>query len=299
METYYYNPAPIVLFVYNRPCHTRQTVEALQKNVLASESDLYIFADGPKRNATEECLYNIYKVRQYIHTIVGFKNIFIDESINNIGLDNSIIKGVSKILQNNNKAIILEDDIVTHYTFLQYMNDCLIKYYDNDNIYMISGFSCNIKLPKWYQKYIYLLHRPSSWGWGIWSNRWNKIIWDKQQLSIENFSQKQKNKFNRGGNDLYRMFSSFYENKIMPWDIRFAYNMYLYNTLCIYPRFSFINNIGFDGSGEHCGEINTKGFTAASPNSYIPKDLPNSINYSPIVEYRFRQFLKRYDKINK
>ncbi|MFP4485866.1 MAG: hypothetical protein ACLFOC_02830 [Campylobacterales bacterium] len=31
---------PIVLFVYNRPDHTWQTVEALQKNELASEADI-------------------------------------------------------------------------------------------------------------------------------------------------------------------------------------------------------------------------------------------------------------------
>ena len=289
------NLAPIVLFVYNRPWHTKQTVEALKKNELASKSDLYIFSDGPKPDASKECLTNIAKVRHYIHTIVGFKNIFIEESTNNIGLDNSIINGVSKIIQHNNKAIILEDDIVTHYTFLQYMNDCLIKYYNNDNIYMISGFSCNIELPQWYQKYIYLLHRPSSWGWGIWSNRWNKIIWDKQQLSIADFSQRQKNRFNRGGNDLYRMFVSYYKNEIMPWDIRFAYNMYLNNALCIYPRFSFINNIGFDGSGEHCGERNTKKFTAVYPNYYIKDNLPDSIYFNPVVEYRFRQFLKKYE----
>ncbi len=30
--------APIVLFVYNRPWHTKQTIEALQKNELASEN---------------------------------------------------------------------------------------------------------------------------------------------------------------------------------------------------------------------------------------------------------------------
>jgi len=43
MKIYFNNLSPIVLFVYNRPWHTRQTVEALQKNELAEESELFIF----------------------------------------------------------------------------------------------------------------------------------------------------------------------------------------------------------------------------------------------------------------
>ena len=48
--------SPIVLFIYNRPEHTRQTLEALASNTLAQESDLFIYADGPKDNATPETL---------------------------------------------------------------------------------------------------------------------------------------------------------------------------------------------------------------------------------------------------
>lgn len=286
--------APIILFVYNRPWHTQQTVEALQKNELAAESDLFIFADGPKTDASEECLDKIKKVRQYIHTIDGFKSITIKEAISNIGLDTSVIRGVSQILLNYKYAIVLEDDIVTHSLFLKYMNDCLVKYHNEPIIYMISGFSCNINLPSCYRKYLYLIHRPSSWGWGIWNDRWEKIEWDKSKYSFKNFTQRQKNLFCRGGNDLFRMFSFFYEKDIMPWDLRFAYTMYNNNALCIYPRYSFVNNIGFDNSGEHCGYMDTKVFTAPTPESYNTSDLPKRLFFNPFVEYRYRQFLKKH-----
>ena len=42
--------APIILFVYNRPWHTRKTIEALQKNELADQSDLIIYSDAPKND---------------------------------------------------------------------------------------------------------------------------------------------------------------------------------------------------------------------------------------------------------
>jgi len=48
------NLAPIVLFTYNRPWHTMQTVEALKKNELAQESELFIFSDGWKNEYNKE-----------------------------------------------------------------------------------------------------------------------------------------------------------------------------------------------------------------------------------------------------
>ena len=40
--------APIVLFVYNRIEHTKKTIEALQKNTLANQSELFIYSDASK-----------------------------------------------------------------------------------------------------------------------------------------------------------------------------------------------------------------------------------------------------------
>ena len=60
------NLAPIVLFVYNRPKHTQDMIEALAKNNLAKESDVYIFSDNAKR---EKDIENVRKVRTYIDSI--------------------------------------------------------------------------------------------------------------------------------------------------------------------------------------------------------------------------------------
>lgn len=63
--------SPILLFVYNRLSHTRRCVEALLKNSLASESELFIYADGAKDTTQKEM---VNEVREYIHSIKGFKN---------------------------------------------------------------------------------------------------------------------------------------------------------------------------------------------------------------------------------
>jgi len=68
--------SPIVLFTYNRLWHTKQTVEALQKNMYAEQSQLFIFSDGPKTEKDEQ---KVKEVRKYLKTIKGFKNIEIME----------------------------------------------------------------------------------------------------------------------------------------------------------------------------------------------------------------------------
>ena len=104
------NLAPIVLFTYNRPWHTKQTIEALQKNELAKESELFIFSDGGKDEASWE---KVNEVRDYLKTTNGFKKVILTFQDKNIGLADSIISGVTKIVNQYGKIIVLEDDIVT------------------------------------------------------------------------------------------------------------------------------------------------------------------------------------------
>src|SRR5690242_14206934 len=102
-------PSPIALFVYNRPDHTRQTIEALRKNTLAPESDLYVCSDGPKPNAVDA----VNATRAHLRTISGFKSVSIHENETNKGLANSIISGVSRVLETHDTIIVVEDDLVT------------------------------------------------------------------------------------------------------------------------------------------------------------------------------------------
>ena len=147
--------APIILFVYNRPWHTQQTVEALQKNELSSESDLVIFADGPKANATEEQKEKISQVREYTHKISAFKSVTIYEKEINCGLANSVIAGVTEIINKFGKVIVVEDDLVTSRYFLNFMNETL-DFFENDEwIFSVSGYNYSseiLKIPSNYKK---------------------------------------------------------------------------------------------------------------------------------------------------
>ena len=196
------NLSPIVLFVYNRPRHTQQTIEALQKNELASESNLIIYSDEAKTENEQE---NVDKVRLYIEQIDTFNKVTIIKREKNWSLANNIIDGVTKVVNQYEKIIVLEDDLVTSPYFLKYMNEALDFYKDEEKVMSISGFSYPVKIPKNYNKDVFIFYRPCSWGWAIWKNEWNVIDFNITKNNEIFKNESLQNKFNRGGDDLFDM----------------------------------------------------------------------------------------------
>ncbi|MGS0525317.1 hypothetical protein ACU8V7_09110 [Zobellia nedashkovskayae] len=146
--------APICLFTYNRLSETRQTVEALQKNYLAKDSNLFIFSDGPKNESSS---HKVNAVREYLKSIDGFKSITIYESIENKGLANSIISGVTQVIEKYGKVIVVEDDLVLSENFLSFMNKSLTYYKTIPKVFSISGFCLKITAPKKFQYDMFFL----------------------------------------------------------------------------------------------------------------------------------------------
>ena len=257
--------SPIVLFVYNRPEHTCRTIEALKENEFASDSVIYIFADGPKQDATEEQLSRISNVRKIIHTITGFKDIIIEESEHNKGLANSVIGGVTKIIKQHGKVIVVEDDLLTHPFFLRFMNEALDYYENEKRIFTIGGMTDKINIPASYKKNILVSQRVESWGWATWADRWLSAEWDITKYSIwGSKSPKEVSKLCRWGDDLWSMLQSQAQGKSDSWAVRWQYNMSKQDKYCLRPVCSFVTNVGLDGSGVHCGASDT-GIAPAAP----------------------------------
>ena len=250
--------APIILFVYNRPWHTEQTLRALMANDLASESELFIYADGPKETATEEQLQKIQEVRQLIRKDQWCGKVHIIESDKNKGLANSVIKGVSDVVNKYGKVIVLEDDLKTSPTFLTYMNKSLEYYESYNSVYSISA-DIPMKMPliEDYDYDVFVSYRNFSYGWGTWKNRWNNVDWRMHTYSMIDTDKHIQSAFNRGGDDLYNMLQAQKDGLIDSWAVRFTLAHFINHAVSIMPTQTFVNHIGFDGSGIHCsGGIN-------------------------------------------
>lgn len=275
--------APIVLFTYNRLWHTQQTVEALQRNLLASESELFIFSDGGKNEGDWK---KVYAVREYLHTIDGFKKTHITEQKENKGLANSIIDGVTKIVNEYGRIIVLEDDLVTSKYFLQYMNDALKIYETCEEVACISGYTYPIDtLPD-----TFFIKGTDCWGWATWKRGWDLFNANGKELLEQICSRGLEAEFDFENSYPYtQMLKDQINGKNNSWAIRWYASAFLNNKLCLYPKKTFVQNIGFDGSGTHCG--NTQEFDAKFITDYA---CPTKISTVEDLQMRKRisDFLK-------
>lgn len=246
------NRAPVAIFVYNRMDHLKKMMDLLEKNLLVTESELYIFSDGGKNEADTE---KVKGVRQWIHEYEKksqFKTVHIFEKEHNCGLANSIINGVSQIFEKHDRVIVLEDDLLVAKFFLKYMNEALDYYEKEKNIWSISGYTPNLEGLLTYEKDVYLNYRPYSWGWATWKNRWELVDWQVKNYKRERFNRNIRKKFMRGGNLMPSMLRAQMNGKVDSWYVRWAYEASKRDMLTVYPAKSLVQNIGLDGSGTHC-----------------------------------------------
>ena len=277
--------APIVLFVYNRLEHLVQTIEALQKNTLAGESEVIIFSDGPQPYNSSK----VMRVRNYIHTIKGFKSIKVITRKTNYGLARNVISGVSEVFKTHDRVIVLEDDLITSPDFLDFMNGCLETYGDDKRIFSITGYSPNIKLGS-YSKDIYLTHRPGSWGWATWKDRWDRVDWEVSDFERFIHNKKLRKEFNRGGEDSSVMLLRQMRGEIDSWAIRFHYSCFKNGGYCVYPVRSRVKSTGTDGSGRHIGK--TSKFDLPYNLGRAPFILDPEIRDNDKVSKRFANFYR-------
>ena len=241
--------APVILFAYNRPEHTKKTLRSLQQNYLADESTLIIYIDGPKNNATEEQLQNIIKVKEVVREQLWCKDVKIIEATENKGLAASVISGVTNTVNKYGKAIVLEDDLVSDKWFLKFMNDALDTYENHLDVICVSGYIYPVdkSLPE-----SFFLKGADCWGWATWKRAWDILDMNGVELLKKIEDNNLAADFNFFNTYPYtQMLKDQITKKNNSWAILWYASAYLNNKYTLYPGKSLIHNIGIDGSGTH------------------------------------------------
>lgn len=277
--------SPIALFVYNRLDNTQKTVEHLKANSLASESILYIFSDGGKDEISWK---KVQEVRNYLHTITGFKEIHIIERPENFYLERNITEGIAQVLEEHETIIVLEDDICTSPSFLEYMNNSLAKYNDSPKVMHIAGFT-NLYIPQMGDTYF--THHMSGWGWATWKSKWNYFThYQTREEALSGLSDKDFKKLEYNGN--FTCLKSLDKNPI-PWDICWEICIYKNKGLCLHPTHTLVKNIGIT-NGTHFNSIKLFGWyeydRPFKTKSIILRNTP--IEENPLIEKMYEEALK-------
>jgi len=235
--------APVCVFSYKRLDSLKECIENLKLCRYSEETELFIFNDGPK-NPKDETI--IEEVRTYLKKVKGFKTIELYFSPTNRGLANSIISGVTSVIEKYGKVIVLEDDLIVTPNFLTFMNQTLDFYKENADVFSISGFSLPLKAPENFKYDVYFLPRACSWGWATWKEKWQQVDWTISDYNTFSRNKKSIADFNNGGSDLSGMLKKQMEGKIDSWAIRWCYNQFKMHSYTAYPVISKVNNMGFN-----------------------------------------------------
>jgi GT2 family glycosyltransferase len=278
------NLAPIALFVYNRPEHTRRTLAYLQKNLLADESRLFIFSDGPKTTADKD---KVDEVRALANEVTGFKSVKVITRKENLGLANSIIIGVSQLVSEFGKIIVFEDDLISSPYTLQYFNEGLTKYQHDDAVMHIGAYMYDLDdktLPDAF------FHRiATSWGWATWARAWRDFEPDIDKLMAQ-FNVEKKYDFSIGYTmNFWKQMEEIKAGRNNSWAIRWYASIFLKGGLTLNPSRSLVHNIGHDGTGVHSNIENMYGVNISKKPI---KDFPVDLKENEQAHNAIKRFLK-------
>jgi hypothetical protein len=239
-------PSPVALFAYTRAEHLCSTVESLSRNTIAKETVLYVFSDGP-RTAQDEG--KVEAVRNYVREIKGFADVNLVTSDQNRGLSASIVGGVDRVLAKHESLIVLEDDLATSPFFLQYMNDALRCYQDDQRVVSVHGYMYPVdgSLPE-----TFFIRGADCWGWATWRRGWKVFNSDGRALLREIKRRRLTRSFNLNGAFNYlQILQDQVVGRNDSWAIRWHAAAFLADMVTLYPGRSLVQNLGTDGSGTH------------------------------------------------
>ena len=240
--------APVALFCYMRPEHLARTLDALQRNPEAARTHLRVYCDAPRKPGHQAA---VDAVRRLVDGIAGFASVTRIHRSHNMGLARSIIDGVSSTLQEYDRVIVLEDDLVLSPHFLGYMNAALACYAHDTQVASIHGYCYPVPEPL---PETFFLQGADCWGWATWSRAWAGFEPDGERLLVQLTQRALVRDFDLDGSYPYTaMLRGQIAGRNDSWAIRWHASCFLRGLLTLYPGRSLVVNIGNDASGTHCG----------------------------------------------
>ncbi len=240
--------APIAVFAFRRLDHLQKTLRSLEQCEGYSGREVVIFSDAARPGKPEEALA-VANVRAWLRRWCRVEGAVLVEAKKNLGLKESIVSGVSSLVEAHGRVIVLEDDLILSRQFLNFMNESLETFKDREDVVQVSGYMVpnDMNLPQ-----VGLLRAPGSWGWGTWRRAWKNYSDDPISL-VEQVRSGDSSRFNF--DDTYDSLEALERNasgSLETWAVRWYASVFLRGGLTVYPARSLVRNIGFGDDGTNC-----------------------------------------------
>ena len=285
---------PILLIAFNRPEHTRRTIDALR---VQAPPVVFVFQDGPRAKRPDD-IENCKLVRQVVENEINWScelHTFFSET--NRGCRDAIIFAITEVLKIHESVIVVEDDIITSPAFYTYMCKALEYYKDRKTVFSISGHSHSpnkFVVPQDYDYDVFASPRLFNWGWGTWRDRWDKADWSFSYYDELMKHPHEQAAYCRGGDDLMPMLIDEKQGRSSAWDVQFAFAHFRNHAVSIVPCVSYTYNIGMDGSGTHCNAMTmVKCNTEILNQNLNPRFLDNLYFDNRIINLLYSAFARK------
>lgn len=239
-------PAPVLIYVYNRVANFRRCIEALSKDLLASNTKVYIASDGALTNDIKPVIEEIRHIAYSYSSSFASLTIFARET--NIGPDENKKLAHSYLLSKYDHIITLEDDVEVYKNCLTFLNHYLLTLEKDDTVVGVCSYlpyqASNI------ERSAMLLPYRSPYAFAKWKSK-EYLLNDQTE---ENLS-------------FYRNWSNFlsyikarpHNVFVLPLvlrhdfdkahDVRVGLTMFRKKLHCVYPPTSLSRNTGFNRFG--------------------------------------------------
>lgn len=245
--------APVLLIFFNRADTLRETFAAIRE---AKPSRLYLAQDGPRdekdKAKIEECRGVVSNVDWPCEVFTRFSN-------DNQGCGKGPYNAINWVFENEDCAIIVEDDCVGSRSFFTFCDEMLEKYKEDERIFLITG--CNFELiTKDVEESYFFGYSGTNWGWATWKRNWNKMDyacdWTEKSYVMKNLKKELLKRTGLKGLHEIAYAQRTHQrvknnDKLSYWDVQWQCTRYLYHQLSIIPSRNLITNIGLGPTSTH------------------------------------------------
>lgn len=236
---------PILLLFFNRK-DTLQSVLASLKQYKPSR--LYLASDGPRSSVQNEVKV-VGEIRQYVLDSIDWecevKTLFRDE---NLGCKKAVHEAIQWFFSQEEKGIVLEDDIVPSLNFFHYCEQALELYKGNKKIGSITGRN---ELQQWGNEDYFFASRFNCWGWASWSDRILSMDVEYGYRKSDDYSELYDNASWEERCYIDSVLGLLQTKQVNSWAYAYDLNFKKSNQLQVYPKLNMIQNIGFGDGGTH------------------------------------------------
>lgn len=283
----------LVLMTYNRPFHTKMVLDGIKREGFKNFKIYMDKATSEEDEIAQEQLLRLFKTIDWADYELIRRN-------ERLGLAKSITTAVSETLQNSDALILLEDDCVPKTNFKKFMETGLNLYKDRPDVKSICAYkypSCN---PEHIEFDAFTSNRFCPWGWATWADQWRDFEPNLKNL-LDQILELQLN-IAKLGDDVtnYCLDENFINQTMDIWSINWILAHLATSSKVVYPKYSLINNVGFDGSGVHSEKTsvfkNCEYLNFPNSNFSFPQtDIELKIN--KLTEKNIIEFLEKTSKM--